>query len=111
MMYIIHQNVYTYYRIFKTQRELESYLCNLPEIYVNCLVNYRMCNHRLSIDTCRWVGLEGNQSACNLCHNGDIEDKLHYIFRCSYFSVKRKHYIGFSNLMNAKTLDFAYIMC
>ena len=100
-----------YYRIFKTQQELESYLCNLPEKYVNCLVNYRMCNNRLPIETGRWVGLERNQCVCNLCNNGDTGDEFHYIFRCSYFSVKRKHYIGFSNLMGANTLDFASIMC
>jgi len=34
-----------YYLMFKTQHELESYLCKLPEIYVNCLVNYQMWNH------------------------------------------------------------------
>jgi len=100
-----------YYRIFKTQHELESYLCNLPEKYVNCLVNYRMCNNRLPIETGRWVGLERNQRVCNLCNNGDIGDEFHYIFRCSYFSVKRKHYIGFSNLTDANTSDFASIMC
>jgi len=82
------------YRIFKTQHELESYFCNLLEKYVNCLVNYRMCYNRLTIETGRWVGLERNQRVCNLCNNGDIGDECHYIFRCAYFSVKRKHYIG-----------------
>ena len=77
------------YKIFKTQHEWESYLCNLPEKYVNCLVNYRMCNNRLPIETGIWVGLERNQRVCNLCYNGDIGDEWHYIFRCSYFSVKR----------------------
>ena len=57
------------YRIFKTQHELESYLCNLPEKYVNCLVNYRMCNNRLPMETGRWVGLERNQRVCNLNNN------------------------------------------
>ena len=100
-----------YYRIFKTQHVLENYLCTLPEKYVNYIVNYRMCNNRLPVETGRWVGLERNQRVCNLCNNGDIGDEFHYIFRCSYFSDKRKRYIGFLNLMNANTLDFAKIMC
>ena len=70
-----------------------------------------MCNNHLSIETGRWVGLEWNQLVCNLCNNGDIGDEFHYIFRCSYFSVKHKHYIAFSNLTDANTLDFASIMC
>jgi len=65
------------YRIFKTQHDLESYLCNLPEKYANCLVNYRMCNNRLLIETGIWVGLERNQRVCNLCNNGDIGDEFH----------------------------------
>jgi len=62
---------------------------------------------------CTWVGLERNQRVCNLCNNGDKycgRVPLH-IYRCSYFSVKSKHYIVFSNLMDANTLDFASIMC
>jgi len=49
------------------------------------------------------------QRVCNLWNNGDIGDEFHYIFWCWYFYVKRKHYIGFWNLMDANTLEFASI--
>ena len=48
---------------------------------------------------------------CNLYNNDKIGDEFHYIFRCSYYSVKRKRFIGFSKGMHANTSDFGNIMC
>ena len=67
----------------------------LSETHFKSLVNYRMCNNCLPIETGRWSGLDRSQRKCNLCNIDDIGDEFHYIFRCPYFAVIRKHTLDF----------------
>ncbi len=70
------------YREFKTELKFESYLTNLPKVSARYLCKYRTCNHRLPIETGRYLKLERNRRICNLCHNGDLGDEYHYLFVC-----------------------------
>ena len=44
------------YRIFKSKQNLKKKnLITLPTKLRNTFINYRLCNNRLPIETCRWV--------------------------------------------------------
>ncbi len=57
------------YREFKTELKFESYLCNIEHV-----------NHRLPVETGRYLKLERNWRVCNFCGNGDLGDEYHYLF-------------------------------
>ncbi len=66
----------------KGHLKLESYLTGLPKVSARYICKYRTRNHRLPIVTGRYLKLERNRRVCNLCDNGDLGDKCHYLFLC-----------------------------
>ncbi len=60
------------YREFKAELKRESYLTDLSKLSARCLCKYRICNHRLLIETGTYIKLERNRRICNLFDDGDL---------------------------------------
>ena len=45
----------------------------------------------LRIETGRWYrGIDVNQRVCEICKNGDIEDEIHFLIKCSTYGNARR---------------------
>ena len=75
------------------------------------LIDYRLCNNKLPIETGRWANVDRNLRKCKLCNYGTIGDEFHYLMACCFFDFDRKIFlphinkktvygITYSNLLN-----------
>ena len=81
-----------------------------PSIYLditrkNCnrktLVKLRIGNHKLEIETGRYDNTSRCERLCSLCDMNEIEDEIHFLFRCSKYSTIRN---AFYNKIVIKSL-------
>ena len=94
------------YRIFKHEYIFERYLIILPPNIRQYLINYRLSNHRLPIETGRWNNVERNERLCILCGNTHLGDEYHFLFDCSYFTSFRKKFLPSFCLTRPNTFKF-----
>jgi len=101
------------YRIYKETLVFEDYFKILPFNLATTYCKFRCMNHRMPIESGRFMNIERNQRFCLLCNNNLIGDEFHYIFNCSFFNIERKKYVNeyftkhpnaikFKDLMNSK---------
>ena len=88
-----------------------------PSIYLditrkNCnrktLVKLRIGNHKLGIETGRYDNNPRCERLCSLCDINEIEDEIHFLFRCSKYSTIRNAFynkIGKNRFPNVKQLQ------
>jgi len=76
------------------------------------IVNYRLCNNYLPVETLRWYNVDRNDRTCPLCNSLDVGDEYHYLFTCSHFSQLdlRKQLLPVKNLGNTNTLNYCSLM-
>lgn len=76
----------TFYKLIKSQHNLENYLLRLlpKDRYTIC--KFRTSNHNLPIETGRWMGINREDRICSLCDSG-IGDEFHYLFICKNIEV------------------------
>ena len=43
----------------------------------------------LAIETGRWRNKQRKNRVCTLCSNGEVEDEIHFLFRCQIYQSKR----------------------
>ena len=109
------------YRLFKEKFELEYYMLKLPYTMKRDLCHFRTRNHRLSIETGKWIGLEISERKCSFCMQ-EVGDEFHVLLRCPTFNVHRKRYIKpyftvnpniikFNELMNSKNIKQLKNLC
>ena len=72
------------YRIFKESFGFEKYLDKLTTKDRITFCRFRTCNHKLPIETGRWINVERNERKCIFCDKNDIGDEFHYILVCPY---------------------------
>ena len=46
------------------------------------IVKFRCSNHKLAIETGRYVGIERNMRFCNICESNRLGDEYHIMFEC-----------------------------
>ena len=63
------------YRTFKLDFGCEKYL---EKIY-NYSLKFRTANHRLPVETGRWINMPYNNRSCVLCNTSKFADEFHYI--------------------------------
>ena len=63
----------------------------IPKKLQNCISIFRLSSHSLSIDTGRYRNFVQINRLCPICHT-DIEDKFHFILKCSMYNDLRKLY-------------------
>ena len=81
------------YRIFKVDFGYEKYLEKLPKKLRTIFLKFRTTNHRLPVETGRWIDVPYNERFCILCNKSKIADEFHYILECSALSNIRKEYL------------------
>lgn len=61
------------------------------------LTRFRLCAHKLAIETGRYNNIERNDRLCSLCNQGIIESEFHFLFVCTFYTaIRRKHAINSS---------------
>ena len=64
---------------FKLYFGCEKYLEKLPPKFRTILLKSRTTNHRLPVETGRWINMPYNERSCVLCNTSKIADEFHYI--------------------------------
>ena len=94
------------YRFFKETLEFENYLDILNDNDRKNYTKYRICNHRLPIETGRWTNIVRNQRFCNLCNANKLGDEYHYILECPALENERKAHINSFYFQRPNTLKY-----
>ena len=82
------------YRLFKTEHIYEPYLNILSLKNRKVFIRFRLCNHRLPIETGRWLNILRGERICIMCNQGCIGDEFHYLFQCTVLNDLRKRYLS-----------------
>ena len=80
------------YSPIKTNFGMENYLVTLPLKLRKPLIQIRTRNHRLPMETGRWLHIPREERICNLC-NDRIGDKFHFILECRELKDLRRQYL------------------
>ena len=98
------------YRIFKCSFGYEKCL-NVLNVKERLLLSkFRCGNHKLPINTSRYIGVENINRICTLCNYNDIGDEFHYLFKCSAFVNERKQYISSYHNYRPNTIKMCNLM-
>ena len=80
------------YRLFKTNFELEAYLCNIQNTaHRTALTRLRVGSHRLAIELGRYhkpKPLPIKERLCDLCNV--VEDEYHFLCICPKYIAQRQ---------------------
>ena len=87
-------NKATFYKTFKDELTIESYLDILPKALRIQITRFRCSNHRLPIETGRWVGINREQRKCSKCSLNCLGDEFHALLVCKHFRQVRKKHIN-----------------
>ena len=78
------------YSGFKTKFEFENYLNIVKNpTHRKALAKFRISAHKLEIEVGRYQGVTADKRVCKQCSNGEIEeieDELHFMFKCKKHS-------------------------
>ena len=73
--------------------ESEKYLNVLPTNLSQYLCWFRTSNHRLPVETGRWINIDYNHRKCDMCSSNEIGDEYHVILECPALKDSRTNYI------------------
>ena len=69
------------YRLFKTEHIYEPYLNIISLKNRIIFTKFRLCNHRLPIETGRWLNIPREERICIICNQRCIGDEFHFLFK------------------------------
>lgn len=81
------------YRVFKDTFLFEKYLVDLPPRLSIPLCKFRLLNHKLPIETGRFIGTPRAERYCELCNKNSIGDEYHLLLQCPTVIEIRNRYI------------------
>ena len=98
-----------YYRLFKTNFEMEPYLTvTKNNILQMQFARFRLSAHQLNIEKGRHLQLNRNERLCTLCNSSAVESEFHFLLNCQkYLYLRRKYNI---NQSRATISTFIIIM-
>ena len=75
---------------------------------------FRVSSHHLQIELGRYQGIPRHQRLCQQCSSGEVEDEIHFLFKCTKYEPDRKELIdiilnscpNFNSLNNVKKLEW-----
>ena len=83
----------TYAKI-KSQYGFENYLNIIKKFELRrCLSRFRISSHRLQIEIGRYQGTPAHMRFCSKCNLGEVEDEIHFLFKCIKFKDERKEFL------------------
>ena len=92
------------YRLFKENYQVEPYVTSFMNRKTRSCISQLRCGILpLAIETGRWTGTALEFRYCKLCNSENIEDEMHFIFHCNFYSVQRD---DFSNIAKNVYNDF-----
>ncbi|MEW8547695.1 MAG: hypothetical protein AB2693_29660, partial [Candidatus Thiodiazotropha sp.] len=97
------------YRLFKDIFNIENYLLKLPFNLKRSLCLFRTRNHRLPIETGKWLNIDIADRKCHLC-NASLGDEFHYLLCCEKLALERRRYIKTYYYRRPNTIKFNQLM-
>ena len=82
-----------FYKLIKTEFCFETYLDKLTINNRITLTKFRLSNHKLPVETGRWINIKRELRVCPLCNVNAFGDEFHYICECTVLNEERKLYI------------------
>ena len=78
------------------------------------ICKFRVSSHHLQIEFGRYQGIPRHQRLCQQCSSGEVEDEVHFLFKCSKYEPDRKELIviiltscpNFNSLNDVKKLEW-----
>lgn len=78
------------------------------------ICKFRVSSHHLQIELGRYQGIPRHQRLCQQCSSGEVEDEIHFLFKCSKYEPDRKELIdiiltscpNFNSLNDVKKLEW-----
>ena len=98
------------YRTFKLDFGCEKYLEKIPQKLRTILLKFRTTNHRLPVETDRWINMPYNDRSGVLCNTSKIADEFYYILDCNTLTIIRKKYLNCWYYIIFKVFKFYEIM-
>ena len=82
--------------MFKTSFCFENYLVNLERPLRDYMLKFRFSNHKLPIQSQRFIGIPRGERVCELCDSEEIGDEFHYLFSCkdARMTAERKKHLN-----------------
>ena len=78
------------YNYYKDTVCLENYFLVLPKyLYLN-MVQFRTGNHKMPVETGRWLNIDYDARKCSVCDKDTLGDEFHYLLECSFFKPERE---------------------
>ena len=77
----------TLYKHVKHVFGVEEYLIRLPDNLRISLCKLRTSNHKLPIETGRYMNINKQDRICTMCNNNDIGDEYHLVMECKNHKV------------------------
>ena len=72
-----------FYKNIKTEFKMESYFDTLGLEHRRAIAKLRCSAHTLEIEKGRHKGIHRLERKCTLCHNGQVEAEVHFLFLCN----------------------------
>ena len=104
----------TYTKV-KTSFGCEKYLKLIRNFELRrSICQFRVSSHHLQIELGRYQGIPRHQRLCQQCSSGEVEDEIHFLFKCSKYEPDRKELIdiiltscpNFHSLNDVKKLEW-----
>lgn len=95
-----------FYSTIKNDLKLEWYLdIGLSRERVNLIARFRGCLLRIGVNEGRWQGVQYENRKCKLCNSNEIDDELHFLFRCRAWSGFRSKLLDYDCFKNECAFD------
>ena len=69
-----------------------NYISILEPKFAFPLIKFRTGNHKLPVETGRYVNVEHKNRVCPKCKQ-EVGDEFHYLFTCSFFTQERRRLV------------------
>ena len=72
-----------------------SIFSKLSDAMSIALCRFRACNHKLPIESGRYLNIPRSERSCHLCNVNDLCDEYHVIFKCEALNSLRQKYLPY----------------
>ena len=69
------------------------------------MTKLRISSHHLQIEKGRYQGVPPDQRLCQKCDSGEVENEIHFLFKCSHYDRTNLNKIITENCVNFSALD------
>ena len=111
---MFHSSKCSFYKEIKTSFRLEPYLYKVPKSVWRYIVKFRCSNHKLPIETGRYINVDRHMRHCQKCNLEVLGDEYHIFFECNstdIVSIRRKFIpLNYRKNQNRSMYNFVCLM-